>query len=234
MTPLHTVSLVSALLIAPALQAQTLPAGVKSAVTGERIGLLDAGKLKLTNGACSDCASSPQSLWYFKNDVIAAPTAAAMVAGVTPTLDRRDDIKQWAATPAASTLRYPAVTWLGAPQIIDHARIDGAVTGAATVTPVGGQAMPLALVPKLATNRSFANAATDHYFSGRQVRVRGELKEKDGTPQFIARTIWPADYAIDGARLPLTALVDQFYAEVQAMGGKRWDTSSLLARLEKP
>ena len=33
--------------------------------------------------------------------------------------------------------------------------------------------------------------------------------------------------------LPLTALVDQFYAEVQAMGGSRWDTSSLLARLER-
>lgn len=36
------------------------------------------------------------------------------------------------------------------------------------------------------------------------------------------------------AKLPLTALVDQFYAEVQAMGGGRWDTSSLMARLEKP
>jgi 3-hydroxyisobutyrate dehydrogenase len=35
-----------------------------------------------------------------------------------------------------------------------------------------------------------------------------------------------------GARLPVTALVDQFYGEVQAMGGHRWDTSSLLARLE--
>ncbi|ADZ71244.1 NAD(P)-dependent oxidoreductase [Polymorphum gilvum] len=35
-----------------------------------------------------------------------------------------------------------------------------------------------------------------------------------------------------GARLPVTALVDQFYAEVQAMGGRRWDTSSLIARLE--
>jgi 3-hydroxyisobutyrate dehydrogenase-like beta-hydroxyacid dehydrogenase len=34
-----------------------------------------------------------------------------------------------------------------------------------------------------------------------------------------------------GARLPLTALVDQFYADVQAMGGGRWDTSSLLRRL---
>jgi 3-hydroxyisobutyrate dehydrogenase-like beta-hydroxyacid dehydrogenase len=37
----------------------------------------------------------------------------------------------------------------------------------------------------------------------------------------------------NGANLPLTALVDQFYGEVQAMGGKRWDTSSLLARLER-
>ncbi len=34
-----------------------------------------------------------------------------------------------------------------------------------------------------------------------------------------------------GASLPVTALVDQFYVEVQAMGGGRWDTSSLLARL---
>jgi 3-hydroxyisobutyrate dehydrogenase-like beta-hydroxyacid dehydrogenase len=36
-----------------------------------------------------------------------------------------------------------------------------------------------------------------------------------------------------GARLPVAALVDQFYAEVQAMGGSRWDTSSLAARLER-
>lgn len=36
-----------------------------------------------------------------------------------------------------------------------------------------------------------------------------------------------------GARLPVTALVDQFYADVQAMGGGRWDTSSLLRRLTK-
>jgi 3-hydroxyisobutyrate dehydrogenase len=37
----------------------------------------------------------------------------------------------------------------------------------------------------------------------------------------------------NGALLPATALIDQFYAEVQKMGGKRWDTSSLIARLDK-
>ena len=37
----------------------------------------------------------------------------------------------------------------------------------------------------------------------------------------------------NGAHLPVTALVDQFYSEVQKMGGSRWDTSSLLARLDR-
>jgi len=36
-----------------------------------------------------------------------------------------------------------------------------------------------------------------------------------------------------GAHLPVAALVDQFYSEVQKMGGGRWDTSSLMARLDK-
>lgn len=38
----------------------------------------------------------------------------------------------------------------------------------------------------------------------------------------------------NGARLPVTALVDQFYADIQGMGGQRWDTSSLVKRLQKP
>jgi 3-hydroxyisobutyrate dehydrogenase len=37
----------------------------------------------------------------------------------------------------------------------------------------------------------------------------------------------------NGAHLPVAALVDQFYSDVQAMGGSRWDTSSLVARLNK-
>lgn len=37
----------------------------------------------------------------------------------------------------------------------------------------------------------------------------------------------------NGASLPLTAQVDQYYADVQAMGGHRWDTSSLIARLNR-
>jgi 3-hydroxyisobutyrate dehydrogenase len=38
----------------------------------------------------------------------------------------------------------------------------------------------------------------------------------------------------NGARLPVTALVDQFYAQIQQRGGKRWDTSSLIHLLAHP
>ncbi|MEL6861055.1 MAG: NAD(P)-dependent oxidoreductase [Pseudomonadota bacterium] len=37
----------------------------------------------------------------------------------------------------------------------------------------------------------------------------------------------------NGSSLPVTALVDQYYADIQAMGGNRWDTSSLLARMKR-
>ncbi|WP_421931331.1 NAD(P)-dependent oxidoreductase [Phenylobacterium sp.] len=40
--------------------------------------------------------------------------------------------------------------------------------------------------------------------------------------------------AANGATLEATALIDGFYGEIQAMGGRRWDTSSLVARLEQP
>jgi 3-hydroxyisobutyrate dehydrogenase len=42
-----------------------------------------------------------------------------------------------------------------------------------------------------------------------------------------------AEAANNGAKLPLTAIVDGYYAEVQKIGGKRWDTSSLIALLEQ-
>ena len=37
----------------------------------------------------------------------------------------------------------------------------------------------------------------------------------------------------NGSQMPMTALIDQFYKEVQAMGGGRWDTSSLIKRLRQ-
>ena len=53
------------------------------------------------------------------------------------------------------------------------------------------------------------------------------VKVRDGQ---IAR-LKPIKAKRNGARLPVTALVDQFYADVQQLGGGRWDTSSLIRRL---
>ena len=41
-----------------------------------------------------------------------------------------------------------------------------------------------------------------------------------------------AEARANGSALPVTALVDQFYARIQAQGGGRWDTSSLLRALQ--
>ena len=203
MYPCRSISVLSLMLLSTCLHAEALPAGVKHALADERIGLLDTGKLKLTTGKCGDCASSGQALWYFQDDLIAASTSAALVAGVSPQLDRNDDVRQWAVTPASRELASPAVTWIGSPQIIGSASIDSA---GAAVTPVGGEAIALSLAPKLSTNRSFANASTIAYFHQRPLRMRGAMTDKDGKPTFVARTIWPADYAIDGARLALQPL----------------------------
>jgi len=187
-----------ALLFAATASTQAATPGIKDALSNERIGLLDAGKLQITDGNCSNCASSPQSLWYFQDQAIAVPGAGVPIAGFTPRMDRRADITAWAATPAALELAYPSVTWIGAREIADSARLSA---DGVSLAPEGGAPMPFQLAPKLSTNRSYANATTMAYFSARPLRLRGDVKERDGKPTFVARTIWPADYAIDGSRL---------------------------------
>ena len=66
--------------------------------------------------------------------------------------------------------------------------------------------------------------------------MRMAILEREQGPERVRQAM--QDLGIDEARangstLALTALVDQFYAEVQALGGRRWDTSSLAARLER-
>jgi hypothetical protein len=210
MKSLFALTVAASLLFAQSSRAEA-PAAVHGALQNEHIGLLDAGKLKLTTGKCTDCASSPQSLWFFQDQVIAAPTDPATAAGASATLERRADVRAWAQTPAAARLAYPAVTWIGAPQVMDGAAIaaDGKqVTGAT------GETIGFGLVPKIATNLSYANAATTAYLHQRKVRLRGTLQEGGGKPIFIARTIWPTDYAIDTQHLVLKPL--QQRGELQA------------------
>ena len=83
-----------------------------------------------------------------------------------------------------------------------------------------------------------------HLQGRRAILADGEPLEDDERGPFHARLCGRtgcericrsriAEARKNGAHLPVAALVDQFYSEVQAMGGGRWDTSSLIARLER-
>lgn len=123
--------------------------------------------------------------------------------------------------------------------------------GAGQLTKMVNQICIAGVVQGLSEGLAFARSAG---LDGEQV-IETISKGAAGSWQMENRykTMWAGEYehgfAVDwmrkdlgialdegrtnGSHLPLTALVDQFYSEVQSMGGNRWDTSSLFARLEK-
>jgi 3-hydroxyisobutyrate dehydrogenase-like beta-hydroxyacid dehydrogenase len=102
----------------------------------------------------------------------------------------------------------------------------------------------------LAEGFSFARAAGLDIASVVDVIAKGAAQswQMDNRHQTMAAADYSHGFAVEWMRkdlhlclaearanrvsLPLTALVDQFYAEVEGMGGSRWDTSSLFARQE--
>jgi len=169
------------------------PAGVKGALDSESIGLLSAGGMRLDTGKCGNCTVPKQGLWYFENDVIAVPRAGAPVAGFTPGADRQSDVATWAAA-GQDKLAHPSLVWIGAPSILENATMQ---PGARRVRHADGSEIDIRLVPKIATNLSYANDATAAWFSGREVRMRGATDSNTGKDVFVARTIWPGDYAFE-------------------------------------
>ena len=174
------------------------PTGIKDALDNEFIGLLPSDGFRLRTGTCADCTVPKQNLWYFENEAIAVPARAGSAAGFSKDSDRNSDVAAWAATSEAAQLSHPSVVWIGAPSILDGASI---MPGAQALRTADGQELGFRLVPKLATNRSYANAATFDFFKGRALRMRGTLASQDGRPVFTARTIWPADFALETAGL---------------------------------
>jgi hypothetical protein len=74
--------------------------------------------------------------------------------------------------------------------------------GAQRVRAADGNEHDIRLVPKIPTNLSYANDATAAYFAGRTVRMRGAIDNAGGKDVFVARTIWPSDFAFDLDRMP--------------------------------
>jgi 3-hydroxyisobutyrate dehydrogenase len=129
-------------------------------------------------------------------------------------------------------------------------RLMGA-SGSGQLTKMVNQICIAGLVEALAEGLHFAtragldpNAVIDVISKGAAQSWQMENRHKtmtDGKFDFGFAVNWMrkdlgiclAEARRNGANLPVSALVDQFYAEVQNMGGGRWDTSSLIARLNK-
>lgn len=124
-------------------------------------------------------------------------------------------------------------------------------TGAGQLTKMANQIAIAGLVQGLAESLSFAERAGLSIPEVVEVISQGaagswQMQNRHAT---MAENRFDFGFAVDwmrkdlgiclatadetGASLPVTALVDQFYKEVQAMGGGRWDTSSLIARLRR-
>lgn len=174
-----------------------------SAVHDKRLGLFAAGDFRLTDGRCADCAAIPQALWYFRDTVIAVPKAGLAVSGFsTVTADSRD-VSTWAASGAAAMLAHPGLVWLGAPDTIAAATI---AADGKHVTLADGSRLILRLEARLASNHAYFDGKSLAFFGQRPVGMRGTLRQETAGLTFIAETIWPAQWTIDGAALTAAPL----------------------------
>ncbi|GGY20746.1 hypothetical protein GCM10007386_57140 [Pseudoduganella dura] len=152
----------------------------------------------LRTGKCADCAVPKQGLWYFENELIAVPGPGVAVSGFARGADRRSDVAQWAAASANEKLAYPSLVWIGAPNILEDAVM---LPDARRVRTAAGSELDIRLVPRLATNLSYANGDTARFFAGREVRMRGAIDRTGAKEVFVARTIWPADFRFEPAAM---------------------------------
>ncbi|HWP23749.1 MAG TPA: hypothetical protein VNM15_06135 [Candidatus Binatia bacterium] len=184
--------------------ATEVAAAGRAALKHRDLGLFAARDFDLTTGKCADCPTPKQVRWYFENDLIAVPKNGLPVAGLVAERNGYDAVVRALKTHRAEkALSYPPAVWIGAKDLLEHASVSA---DGKTLTTSGGNALPLELVPRLATNRSYFDRSSAAFFSRRSLRIRGETNRSSATPGFVARTIWPEDFRIRAdalARQPL-------------------------------
>ena len=201
-----------------------------------RIGLFAGQDFRLATGRCGDCAATPQALWYFADETIAAPRPGVPVSGFEHGVTAWQDLQHWAATRGAATpIEAPPLVWIGAPEIVRHARL--AADG--TTLTAGSARWSFATVPKIPLNRSYYNAASTAFLAARPLTVRGS--HRDG--KFVARTLWPEDFRMDSSaplqRVDATAAALRSLVRGQPRGGAQspfaafpiWERAPGAARL---
>ncbi|MGE0356150.1 MAG: hypothetical protein AB7P08_04475 [Burkholderiales bacterium] len=193
------------------------------------IGLHDPSGFRLATGATAGGALHPAARHLFAGETIAIPITAP-AAGYSRATDPFADLAAWAAAPGALT--GPPLVWIAAPERRRAVRIapDGRSFEEA------GVSRPLALAPRIAANRSWADASTFAWLARRTVTMRGETGSDGG---FVARTLWPDDWRPDpaapavsvaGSRTPKLALRGLFRSAPRAGAASPPETHPLWER----
>lgn len=171
----------------------TYASTVQDALNDGPLGLHTSEGLKLTTGKCADCATVPQALWYFKDELLAAPVRTTSSAGYSAGLDAQADVAATVVGKPVQNVQSPLI-WLGSSKVIARTRLSA---DGKSLQLDNGQTAAFAITPKLATNRSYYNADSQAYLAQRPLRMRGELQATRSAPaQFVARTVWPLDFSI--------------------------------------
>jgi hypothetical protein len=195
-TPIVTVRWVATTIAMTVASLAAAAAGPQQAANASgAFGLYPAQDFSLVTGACRDCPTIRQALWYFRDEIIAVPNAGHPVAGFATGMHVTDDLRRWAAAllPGAP-IDYPPLVWVAAPDIVRGARLSP--DGTQLMTNDG--AVPFRPAAKIPLNRSYYDATSVAFFRNRELTVRG-------TPtgdSFVARTFWPQDFRVGGSAPP--------------------------------
>lgn len=138
-------------------------------------------------GACPTCEATRQARFYFFGDYAVAPRNGAV--SFDGKLRAFEDLEQWTRTrQGVPSGELPSLVWVGSPHVIEGTLSeDGKV-----LTLDNGANVEFSLIRKIRTNLSYYDESSARFFANRRVVARGTLS--DGT--FVARTLWPADYAL--------------------------------------
>lgn len=154
-----------------------------------QLGLYAQNQFQTVNGVCPSCQALPQALWYFRHETFSLPHSNALVTDFDATKRGVDDTQ--GLTPEA----LPALVWTGASQHWSGLTLNAEAT---TVTRAEGERFGFKLVPKIASNRSYWNASTSHFFNQGPLTVRGELEGQTLEEQaLVVRAVWPQAFKLD-------------------------------------
>lgn len=162
-------------------------------------GLYSGSDYRLTTGACKDCQTPQQSLWYFRDDIIAVPVDGVDTAGFARGITAQEDIRRWYADATPQDIQArPPMLWIGA----THQARDVRLVDDDRLQFSDRRSVQFQIVPKIKTNLSYYDDSSKAFFQKRPLRVRGELHGQT----FTARVMWPQDWAIDEKNMKLEPL----------------------------